>query len=247
MKTGNRLILSVLAGIFAVCTMAAFSPLPSDRSEVEEYSLRFMKKAQPPCELTLIRIENSSPAVKRGILFTYASRSAKKAFIAGDFSDWEKLPMIKGKNGVWYYFLAEYAKRDFVRYKFNIDGICSADPSNPQRADDGSGSFVSIARPTASPESHQLSYRLLPGGGIEFRRYDENASFISIAGDFNNWNPGNDILRRDGNNIWRLQKKLPKGKFRYKFIVDGQWMPDIYNTQSASDGIGGVCSVITVK
>lgn len=233
------------AAVCAVITTAAFSPM-NDSREKTEYSLRFLTKAAPPEAMALMMAEDGAPRIKRGVLFSYAARGAKKALIAGDFNDWTPAPMTKGKNGIWYFFVAENPKETF-RYKFLVDGIWISDPVNLDKTDDGSGSFVSVARGYRSGESRHVSFRILPDSTIEFRRWDDRAKYVSIVGDFNNWNPENDILSRDALNIWRLKKKLPKGTYRYKYIVDGQWTPDVYNTRSASDAIGGICSVLTIQ
>jgi 1,4-alpha-glucan branching enzyme len=239
-------IIPLALSLACICAFPAFSPVPAAGTQRTEYSLRFMSKAQQPEAVSLLVDDSLSPKVRRGVLFTYASRGAKKASIAGDFSDWSPIPMTKGKNGIWYYFLAE-SEKDNIRYKYMVDGIWMSDPANPERDNDGNGSFLSIARGVRSEESKYVSYRICRDSAVEFRRWDDRARFTSIVGDFNNWNPENDILSRDGSNIWRLKKRLPKGTYRYKYIVDGQWLPDVYNARSASDTTGGVCSVITVR
>jgi len=231
---------------FCICAFAAFSPVSGSGLQKMEYSLRFIKHAQEPEAVSLLTEGPGAPKIRRGVLFTYASSGATKASIAGDFSSWSAVPMTKGKNGVWYHFLAEPGK-ETIRYKYIIDGIWMADPANPDKDDDGSGSFLSIARGFRSDESRYISFRICKDSSIEFRRWDDRARFVSVVGDFNNWNPENDILARDGSNIWRLKKRLPKGTYRYKYIVDGQWLPDVYNEKSASDATGSVCSVITIK
>ena len=60
-------------------------------------------------------------------------------------------------------------------------------------------------------------------------------------------NPENDLLSKGRDGVWRLKKRLPKGTHRYKYIIDGEWLPDTYNANSASDDNGDVCSLITVR
>jgi 1,4-alpha-glucan branching enzyme len=221
----------------------------NDRS-VTEFTLHSLTRSSAPRELTLMRIareRNDATVVERGILFTYSGRNVKRAQIAGDFTNWKTAAMTRGKNGIWYYFLGEYDKKETVRYKFKIDGLWIHDPNNTYREDDGNGSFVSLARPALSPESRQVSYRVLADGTIEFRHFEARASLVTIAGDFNNWNPEHDIMIRGEDNIWRLRKKLPRGKYRYKLVIDGEWTTDVYNRDSASDGVGGISSLISIK
>lgn len=217
---------------------------------VHEYSFKTLTKAQAPYEIKIIPHIVRNKSTETGILFTYDSRGSKSVLIAGDFSQWTPRPMIKGTNGIWYYFLSEYTSEAALRYKFLVDGIWISDPENPEAIDDGSGSFLSIAYPASSPEDKTVTYRFIRKNGIdyvEFRTYNREASYISIAGDFNNWNPENNPLVKDENNIWRTKINLPEGKYRYKFIIDGNWSPDIYNSDTAYDGMGGIASLIVVS
>jgi 1,4-alpha-glucan branching enzyme len=240
------LICALIAPVF----ISAAPEYDSDSRCVTEYTLTTLTKSSSPRELKVVRNSperNNATVVKKGVLFTYAGRKAKKVLIAGDFTNWKTAGMTRGKNGVWYYFLGEYDKRDSVRYKFKIDGLWISDPKNYDRDDDGNGSFVSLARPSHSDESHQVSFRTLPDGSIEFRHYDARASLVTVAGDFNNWDPEHDMMVRGEDNIWRLKKRLAKGQYRYKLIVDGEWKTDVYNAQSASDSVGGISSLISIK
>jgi 1,4-alpha-glucan branching enzyme len=215
-----------------------------------EYSLLSLKNASPPEELKLItsnegQLENLK--VKKGVLFTYKNRKALRAKIGGDFNNWNPVAMKKGNYGVWYYFLADYAGSESVRYKFNVDNVWIADPVNTLQADDGAGSFVSLARVSAPDEGRSVTYRYIKENGkriVEFRIYSPDASFVSVAGDFNSWNPENDVLRQGRDSIWRVKVQLPKGMYRYKYIIDGKWIPDTYNPHTASDDLGTVCSLI---
>jgi 1,4-alpha-glucan branching enzyme len=214
------------------------------------YKLNFMKHAGPPRQLEMIKAENTGsgrPVFMRGLLFTYKNREARKVAIAGNFSLWKPELMDRNKNGIWYYFLGEYSGRAEVDYKFNVDGIWISDPENVRKEDDGMGSYVSLADPVFTGEGKNVTYRQIDRQTIEFRVYMPEARMISIVGDFNNWNPENDIMNKDNSGIWRLKKRLTPGVYRYKLIVDGKWRPDLYNSDSASDATGDVCSIISVK
>jgi 1,4-alpha-glucan branching enzyme len=82
---------------------------------------------------------------------------------------------------------------------------------------------------------------------VVFRIYKPEASIVSVVGDFNGWNPENDLLRKGSDGIWRLEKRLASGTYRYKYVIDGQWLPDTFNPDSASDSTGDICSVIKIK
>ena len=119
--------------------------------------------------------------------------------------------MKRSDNGIWYHFLpAASAKRD-ITYKYLVDGIWTPDPLNADRIDDRMGSYLSVAEPVVKTEGKQVSWRTVGRNAIEFRIYRPEASFISLVGDFNNWNPEDDILAKGQDGIWRLRKKLFPG------------------------------------
>ena len=64
------------------------------------------------------------------------------------------------------------------------------------------------------------------------------ASSVAVVGDFNNWNPAVDLLRQTEAG-WRLDKAIRETGFSYKFVVDGNWMPDPGNPLREADGHGG--------
>ena len=152
--------------------------------------------------------------------------------------------MLKGKFGVWYYFVNSLEKS---RYKFMVDGIWVSDPINEDKEDDNSGSYVSIVEPGKIADTANLTYRLIDNRIVEFRIFKPKAKFVSVVGDFNNWNPENDLLEKDNNGIWTLRKQLFPGIYKYKYIIDGEWMVDLYNPQTAGDSAEGICSLIKIE
>jgi 1,4-alpha-glucan branching enzyme len=248
MKNRNLRILTMPL----IILLMAFSPYARNQAlETVYYSnLRFLKKAEAPRHLTVINTENLSrdrQKIMNGILFTYRDRRAQEAAIAGSFSNWKVIPMQRSENGIWYYFLESGENTDTIKYKFTIDSIWIPDPLNSFRENDSSGSYVSVAQPMAPYQSTQVTYRILKGNTVEFRIFSPEARLVSLVGDFNNWNPENDLLRRKNDGIWRLRKKLSPGTYRYQFIIDGRWSPDTYNPGSASTINGGICSLITIR
>lgn len=74
------------------------------------------------------------------------------------------------------------------------------------------------------------------------------ANSVKLAGDFNNWQPSKTVLQKVGDSgIWQTNLKLPKGKYRYRLVVDGQWQQDPYNEQTEMNPFGDYNSVVEVK
>ncbi|MBN2041984.1 MAG: hypothetical protein JW864_18255 [Spirochaetes bacterium] len=238
--------------LILLSTLSFFAFTTSNRNkEIEnEYALENLREAKAPMVTSLFRAGNISSGeslLEKGILLTYKNRYAENVFVSGDFSDWKSVKMKRGKYGVWYHFINESISENSSRYKFNVDGIWSYDPLNMYREDDNAGSYVSLIRPYRQPENNMLTYRMLRPGFIEFRLYNPDARFISLVGDFNHWNPENDILQRNENGVWTLQKRLSPGTYRYNYVIDGEWSIDLFNKYTASNDIGEICSLINIK
>ncbi len=226
------------------------SSVPNGKSEVYYYTLTQLKSSGAPERIRLINTNNISTGksiVVDGLLFTYKDRRAESVRISGNFSSWNLVSMSRGKDGVWFYFLpnSEFAGR--VEYKFNVDGLWTEDPFNTARRDDRRGSYISLSENAAPADDKLVTYKVTGKNVVLFRTYKPGARLISLVGDFNSWNPEHDVMKRSGDGIWRLEKKLAPGTYRYKFIVDGEWLPDTFNPESASDSAGDICSIIKIK
>ena len=73
------------------------------------------------------------------------------------------------------------------------------------------------------------------------------ADSVQVAGDFNNWLPGKTPMQKIGDSgVWQTKIKLPRGKYRYRLVVDGQWQQDPYNERTELNPFGGFNSVLEV-
>ncbi|MCF7972788.1 MAG: AAA family ATPase [Phycisphaerae bacterium] len=73
------------------------------------------------------------------------------------------------------------------------------------------------------------------------------ASSVQIAGDFNGWQPEASSMERVGEHgTWRTKMDLPKGRYRYRLVVDGQWQQDPYNENMEMNPYGDYNSVLEV-
>jgi chromosome partitioning protein len=74
------------------------------------------------------------------------------------------------------------------------------------------------------------------------------ADSVKIAGDFNNWQPAKTSMERVGESgVWQTKIKLPRGKYRYRLVVDGQWQQDPYNELTELNPFGDFNSILEVK
>ena len=68
---------------------------------------------------------------------------------------------------------------------------------------------------------------------------------VQIGGDMNDWNPSKNFLKLK-NKIWETDILLYPGKYQYKFVVDGKYIPDPDNHESIDNNVIGSNSVMHV-
>jgi len=75
----------------------------------------------------------------------------------------------------------------------------------------------------------------------------EEAKKVLLAGDFNNWSPmSTPMISLDNSGRWMMKLPLPPGRYRYRFVVDGKWMTDPYNTHVETNQFGELNNVVEV-
>jgi 1,4-alpha-glucan branching enzyme len=82
---------------------------------------------------------------------------------------------------------------------------------------------------------------------VEFVLETPGAQSVTVAGDFNNWEPARTPLRKTGRGVWRAELPLTAGRYEYRFVVDGQWLTDPAARESTPNPFGGQNSIKVVK
>jgi len=72
---------------------------------------------------------------------------------------------------------------------------------------------------------------------------------VAIAGDFNRWNSGDNLLEDpDGDGIWTGTLKLKPGRYEYMFVLDGKkWVPDPNALRYVKDGFGNKNAILEIN
>lgn len=83
--------------------------------------------------------------------------------------------------------------------------------------------------------------------GTTFTLQAPEASKVSVAGNFNGWNPGSIVAKKDRKGVWSTKVSLPPGTYEYKFVVDGSWVLDPANNNAVYNSVGSQNSVLEVK
>lgn len=184
------------------------------------YLYRFMVDGRwitDPANRTVSNSEKlPSSVLTLGEGFTFKLRgytNAKNVYLAGNFNNWKpnKLRFQKTATG---WVLPYVLPSGNYLYKFIVDDQWITDPANPHTlTTDEKNSFVAF----------NPNYTFILKG-------HDNAGQVCLSGDFNNWNLQGYTMQHLGNE-WRISMRLKPGKYRYKFIVDGNWILDPGNKQ----------------
>ena len=75
---------------------------------------------------------------------------------------------------------------------------------------------------------------------------NRQARRVAIAGSFNDWRPAATPMVPLGRGWWVKGLTLPPGRYQYRFVVDGQWVPDPNATATEPGPDGRDNSVLVV-
>ncbi|AVQ13582.1 Carbohydrate-binding module 48 [Leptospira santarosai] len=237
---------------------------PVEKERIYYYwQMEKLKKAVAPRYIRYIDSSLSLETGKllnRGILFTFEGIENEEVSVCGNFSLWRCIPLKKNGHGV-FYTVFDPESRNTIReelkileYKFRVDGLFTHDPSNPDLAEDGDGSLVSrvIAIPSGPDKLatarilEDSPYEELEYRTVEFRIYAPDAEMITLVGDFNHWDPEEDILKKD-KEVFTLIKKMKPGNYLYNFVQDGKIILDNFNQNTRlREDTGEISSYLTV-
>jgi 1,4-alpha-glucan branching enzyme len=80
---------------------------------------------------------------------------------------------------------------------------------------------------------------------VDFALAAGEAKSVAVAGSFNGWDPKKTPLREVGG-AWHAQVELSRGRYEYRFVIDGQWVTDPNSRESVPNPFGSVNSVVSV-
>ena len=68
---------------------------------------------------------------------------------------------------------------------------------------------------------------------------------VQLAGDFNDWSLVGSEMEAVGP-VWEKTLKLAPGRYRYRYVIDGEWHSDPHNAAAEPSPFGGVDSVLVL-
>lgn len=74
-----------------------------------------------------------------------------------------------------------------------------------------------------------------------------NAKEVYLAGEFNNWKLDENSRMEQNNGCWTKRLNLKSGKYRYRFVIDGNWTEDPNNPLTQLNSYGTLDSLLEVN
>jgi hypothetical protein len=97
--------------------------------------------------------------------------------------------------------------------------------------------------PSRPPQPSRATQRIY---NVEFAINAPNALTVGLAGEFNNWSSIASPMHKRPDGKWAITLQLPAGRYQYKLIVDGMWVPDPMNPNQVDNYSGGKDSVVVI-
>jgi chromosome partitioning protein len=108
---------------------------------------------------------------------------------------------------------------------------------------------ITIADVVTPDEDDEMAPSLAPAvtsAGVMFTIEAPGAERVQLAGDFNGWDlQGSDMS--PAGQIWKTVVPLEPGRYRYRYVVDGQWQSDPLNPTVEPSPYGGNDSILVVN
>lgn len=192
--------------------------------------------------------ESESPFIfGENIVFSY--KPSKKnvrhvgiSFLNEDFSKIYNLH--RNENGV-YFYLYKYPKLNEVSYKFIEDGVWVNDKNNTLLSNNNFIKLSSFRIPKNNIK--ELDSPIVKNQKVTFKVREESGSSVYLTGDFNSWNPFLYPLDEVKEGIFTITLTLPKGKYGYYYISNGERKLDIENFNRGYSRLGEEVSIFSIE
>jgi hypothetical protein len=132
-----------------------------------------------------------------------------------------------------------------LEYRMVINGVWTIDPQNPVYRFDTSGLGRSVISMPVAQKKKSLTDG--PPGTLSFS-YDASAGeSITVAGNFNSWDPFMYELQERSPGHYSLILQLPPGTYQYAFFHRGERVLDPNNANTVYTKEGKAASVVVIK
>jgi len=190
-----------------------------------------------------------APAVVEGHLVLSAAGPYRFVGAAFSYEEWRSVhPFEINRYGVFVLAVPiPYGDAATVQYRLVLDGLWSADPSNPMvERDSATGAALSLAMLPERPKTVLGVWNPAGEGGATFYFRGEPGQRITVAGSFNGWDPFIHELEERSPGTYELWLNLPPGEHYYVFVYRGERISDPLNQKLLYGKDGRPVSAITI-
>ncbi|MDR2952344.1 MAG: glycogen-binding domain-containing protein, partial [Treponema sp.] len=230
MKTITLVILFTLVSVFSQAT-------DWESYEIIDRLLTLGKPGSPVLFEDSVIFTASSELRKVGVAFAYENFSKVYWYsallisqdpIGAPIPPGKKVPDPYKDSGIMFYVHRVPQNLRELEYRLVINGLWTADPTNPRtKRDPVSGlvwSVLSIPPKTRNPDP-------LEGqpDGLKFTFKGPPGEIVTVAGNFNGWDPFMYELKEWPAGVYSINIPLPSGRYQYVFFHRGERFTDPYN------------------
>jgi len=132
-----------------------------------------------------------------------------------------------------------------IEYRMIINGLWTVDPANPDSRRNDSGltlSVISLPKKEITPAPLKG-----PPGSLSFSFQGPPGETVTVAGNFNGWDPFMYELREGPAGNYSINIPLPPGTYQYVFFHRGQRYVDPYNAKRIYTKDGKAASEIVIQ
>jgi hypothetical protein len=228
----KRLVLA--ATLFAAATL----PLASQDSTSVRIAVQSVKEAGAPRFL------------ERRVLLSYpAQRGVRMVGARFEYERWQVFhPYFRNENGVFLLLLDVPEGLKTLTYRVAVDGLWTFDPNAAQTPPDDYGVIFSTFSLEGRPLPFLTSPEIRSDGQVTFRYRGQRGRFVSLIGDFNDWDPYWQPMEEQeaSPGLYQVTVRLSPGPHYYVFSVDGDRVIDALNVELARDSEGFQVSKLVV-
>jgi hypothetical protein len=157
----------------------------------------------------------------------------------------QKVPDPFKPSGLQFYIYQVPENITNLEYRIVINGLWTIDPANPRYYRDPV-SGLNISALTVPPRySRPDPLKGLPDG-LNFTFTGDPGELVTVAGNFNNWDPFMYELKEGPAGVYSINIPLPSGTYHYVFFYRGQRLSDPNNPNRVYARDRSAASVITV-
>jgi hypothetical protein len=157
-----------------------------------------------------------------------------------------KVPDPYRDSGILFHVLQLPKDLDEVDYRLIIDGLWTTDPANPLTRNIGETglvySYIHIPQRETVPDPLQG-----PPGNLSLSFKGPPGETVTVAGNFNGWDPFMYELKEAPAGNYSLLLPLPPGTWQYVFFHRGERLLDPYNRRRAYTKDGKTVSEIVIQ